>query len=106
MQSLELLALSEVNQLCCSSSQMHIHKWNIDDLCFGMGGWDLGLDFVFHTTLALTLTLTLVVVVECYCFIIIIIVGAVGARGVIISYVLHHVLACHLRNPPFYFIKV
>ena len=58
MQSLELLALSEVNQLCCSSSQMHIHKWTFDVLCFGMGGWDLGLDFVFHTTLALTLTLS------------------------------------------------
>ena len=47
-----------------------------------------------------------VVVVECYCFITIIIVGAVDARGVIISYVLHHVLACQLRNPPFYFTKV
>ena len=47
-----------------------------------------------------------VVVVECYCFITIIIVGAVDARVPTYSYVLHHVLACHLRNPPFYFIKV
>ena len=46
------------------------------------------------------------VVVECYCFITIIIVGAVDARCVIISYVLHHVLVCQLRNPPFYFIKL
>ena len=28
-----------------------IHQWTFDVLCFGMGGWDLGLDFVFHTTL-------------------------------------------------------
>ena len=47
-----------------------------------------------------------VVVVECYCFITIIIVGAVGARSPTYSYVLHHVLACHARNPPSYFIKV
>ena len=46
-----------------------------------------------------------VVVVECYCFITIIIVGAVDARWVIFSYVLHHVLACHLRSPPFYSTK-
>ena len=47
-----------------------------------------------------------VVVVECYCFIIIIIVGAVGARVPTYSYVLHHVLACHLIYPPFYSTKV
>ena len=45
------------------------------------------------------------VVVGSYCFITIIIVGAVDARWVIISYVLHHVLACHLTYPPFYSIK-
>jgi len=47
-----------------------------------------------------------VVVVGSYCFITIIIVGAVDARVPTYSYVLHHVLVCHLRNPPFYFIKV
>ena len=47
-----------------------------------------------------------VLVVECYCFITIIIVGAFDARVPTYSYVLHHVLACHVRNPPFYFIKV
>ena len=46
-----------------------------------------------------------VVVVECYCFIIIIIVGAVGARCLTISYVLHNVFACHLIYLPFYSIK-
>ena len=49
--------------------------------------------------------MVVVVVVECYCFITNIIVGAVGARWVVISYVLHHVLACHLVYPPFYTIK-
>ena len=55
------------------------------------------------------MVVVVVVVVECYCFIIIIIiiiVGAVGARGPTFSYVLHHVLACHLIYPPFYSTKV
>ena len=53
----------------------------------------------------MVVVVVVVVVVECYCFIIIIIVGAVGARCLTISYVLHHVFACHLIYPPFYSIK-